>query len=68
MAYRYFGETHAELHEACRQGDSHHHDDENSVRRVTAGYGSCGVGGCACQSFMGTGNLCANCGHHYDFH
>lgn len=33
-----------------------------------AGYGQCSISGCPCRAFMGSGGLCANCGHQYGVH
>lgn len=35
---------------------------------LRAGYGACYVNGCLCKSFMGSDQLCGNCGHNYSFH
>jgi len=32
------------------------------------GYGRCGVSGCYCRGFEGSGNTCYNCGHGYFRH
>jgi hypothetical protein len=34
----------------------------------TMGYGACSISGCACPAFMGSEQLCANCGHNYSYH
>jgi hypothetical protein len=35
-------------------------------RQVWCGLGQCRI--CSCPAFDGRGNLCENCGHHYDEH
>lgn len=35
---------------------------------LRAGYGRCGVPGCPCQGFQGTGMACNNCGHQFGQH
>lgn len=35
-------------------------------RRVWCGLGQCRV--CSCSAFRGQGNVCEDCGHHYDDH
>jgi hypothetical protein len=32
------------------------------------GYGRCGVQGCNCPAYGGSGDLCSNCGHNYGSH
>ena len=39
-----------------------------TAERADAGYGSCSISGCYCQSYMGSGTLCQNCGHQYGMH
>jgi len=39
---------------------------QHSVR--TMGYGRCSVSGCNCPAFMGSDQLCQNCGHNYNLH
>jgi hypothetical protein len=35
---------------------------------LRAGAGRCGVSGCNCPEYSGSGNLCANCGHNWSAH
>jgi hypothetical protein len=42
-----------------------HHGD---VAHIHDGYGYCTISGCPCQSYMGQGDLCTNCGHQYVMH
>jgi hypothetical protein len=39
-----------------------------TAEKADAGYGACSVSGCYCQSYMGSGPLCQNCGHQYGMH
>ncbi len=33
-----------------------------------AGYGACSISGCPCKGYMGSAQLCQNCGHQYGAH
>ncbi len=35
-------------------------------RQFLCGLGQCRL--CSCQAFKGRGNICEDCGHHYDDH
>jgi len=35
---------------------------------LRAGAGRCGVSGCNCPEYSGSGQLCANCGHNWSAH
>ena len=37
-------------------------------QKAHAGWGYCTVSGCGCKAFMGTQDLCTNCGHNYSLH
>ena len=39
-----------------------------SETRVEQGYGACSSSGCNCQSYSGSGDTCANCGHNFATH
>jgi hypothetical protein len=41
-------------------------DNEPPTKRC--GYGACSVSGCYCKGYMGTADLCSNCGHAYPAH
>jgi hypothetical protein len=39
-----------------------------AVSAAHAGYGACSISGCPCKGYMGSAQLCQNCGHQYGAH
>ena len=61
------GEPQSEADHRWRRGElvDNSKPDNQPIR---AGYGNCTASYCTCGGFMGSNQLCANCGHNYSFH
>jgi|GEM_PF-6484873 hypothetical protein len=42
--------------------------ERRDERTIVHGYGNCGYSGCECPEFAGSGQLCDNCHHNFDYH
>jgi hypothetical protein len=40
----------------------------NREEKAEQGYGACSSSGCNCQSYSGSADTCANCGHNFATH
>ena len=47
---------------------SHYEHIANPLPIIHGGWGACSFHWCNCPSFVGSGDLCANCGHNYSYH
>jgi hypothetical protein len=45
-----------------------HSDTPRDERAGILGYGNCSASGCYCQSYSGSADTCANCGHNFATH
>lgn len=42
--------------------------EDSELDDVRLGAGACSVSGCSCPGFMGSADLCSNCGHSASLH